>query len=162
MSASVDATALLATIDPDQPLTGRFQITDAQGPTDCAAVVNDGVATPPSSAEDTAGSATTAHGTESTRTLQCLFPKDVQARPGQNATVVLTATAVEDALILPVTAVAGRLASGQVSRRDGDSFATVNVKLGASDGTSIIILDGLEEGDMVSATTPNLTPGAQS
>lgn len=63
MSASVDATALLATIDPDQPLTGRFQITDAQGPTDCAAVVNDGVATPPSSAEDTAGSATTAHGT---------------------------------------------------------------------------------------------------
>ena len=130
MSASVDATALLATIDPDQPLTGRFQITDAQGPTDCAAVVNDGVATPPSSAEDTAGSATTAHGTESTRTLQCLFPKDVQARPGQNATVVLTATAVEDALILPVTAVAGRLASGQVSRRDGDSFATVNVKLG--------------------------------
>ena len=107
MSASVDATALLATIDPDQPLTGRFQITDAQGPTDCAAVVNDGVATPPSSAEDTAGSATTAHGTESTRTLQCLFPKDVQARPGQNATVVLTATAVEDALILPVTAVAG-------------------------------------------------------
>ena len=61
MSASVDATALLATIDPDQPLTGRFQITDAQGPTDCAAVVNDGVATPPSSAEDTAGSATTAH-----------------------------------------------------------------------------------------------------
>ena len=39
MSASVDATALLATIDPDQPLTGRFQITDAQGPTDCAAVV---------------------------------------------------------------------------------------------------------------------------
>lgn len=47
MSASVDATALLATIDPDQPLTGRFQITDAQGPTDCAAVVNDGVATPP-------------------------------------------------------------------------------------------------------------------
>lgn len=162
MSASVDATALLATIDPDQPLTGRFQITDAQGPTDCAAVVNDGVATPPSSAEDTAGSATTAHGTESTRTLQCLFPKDVQARPGQNATVVLTATAVEDALILPVTAVAGRLASGQVSRRDGDSFATVNVKLGASDGTSIIILDGLEEGDMVSATAPNLTPGAQS
>lgn len=162
MSASVDATALLATIDPDQPLTDRFQITDAQGPTDCAAVVNDGVATPPSSAEDTAGSAMTAHGTESTRTLQCLFPKDVQARPGQNATVVLTATAVEDALILPVTAVAGRLASGQVSRRDGDSFATVNVKLGASDGTSIIILDGLEEGDMVSATAPNLTPGAQS
>ena len=67
-----------------------------------------------------------------------------------------------DALILPVTAVAGRLTSGQVSRRDGDSFATVNVKLGASDGTSIIILDGLEEGDMVSATAPNLTPGAQS
>lgn len=65
-------------------------------------------------------------------------------------------------MILPVTAVAGRLASGQVSRRDGDSFATVNVKLGASDGTSIIILDGLEEGDMVSATTPKLTPGAQS
>ena len=67
-----------------------------------------------------------------------------------------------DALILPVTAVAGRLASGQVSRRDGDSFATVNVKLGASDGTPIIILDGLEEGDMVSATAPNLTLGAQS
>ena len=83
MSASVDATALLATIDPDQPLTGRFQITDAQGPTDCAAVVNDGVATPPSSAEDTAGSATTAHGTESTRTLQCLFQRTCRRVPGR-------------------------------------------------------------------------------
>ena len=66
-------------------------------------------------------------------------PKGRAGASRQNATVVLTATAVEDALILPVTAVAGRLASGQVSRRDGDSFATVNVKLGASDGTSIII-----------------------
>ena len=60
-------------------------------------------------------------------------PKGRAGASRQNATVVLTATAVEDALILPVTAVAGRLASGQVSRRDGDSFATVNVKLGASD-----------------------------
>ena len=161
VTAPVDG--VIETVAQDNDMAADYPLFSIrQGPTDCAAVVNDGVATPPSSAEDTAGSATTAHGTESTRTLQCLFPKDVQARPGQNATVVLTATAVEDALILPVTAVAGRLASGQVSRRDGDSFATVNVKLGASDGTSIIILDGLEEGDMVSATAPNLTPGAQS
>lgn len=162
MSASVDATALLATIGSDQRLAGRFQITDAQGPTDCAAIVDDGVAASDSSGEAAAGSATTAQGAASARAMQCLFPKDVQARPGQNATVVLTATAIEDALILPVTAVAGRLGSGQVSRRDGDSFTTVDVKLGASDGTSIIILDGLKEGDSVSATAPNLVPGAQS
>lgn len=162
MSASVDATALLATIDSNQTLAGRFQITDAQGPTDCAAVVDDGAATPASSGATATESATTTQGAASTRTMQCLFPKSVQARPGQNVTVVLTATAIEDALILPVTAVAGRLGSGQVSRRDGDSFATVNVKLGASDGTSIIILDGLKEGDAVSATAPNLVPGAQS
>lgn len=162
MSANVDATALLTTIGSDQTLTGRFQITDAQGPTDCAAIVDDGIAASNSSGEAAAGSVTTAQGAASTRTMQCLFPKDVQARPGQNATVVLTATAIEDALILPVTAVAGRLGSGQVSRRDGDSFTTVNVKLGASDGTSIIILDGLKEGDSVSATAPNLVPGAQS
>ncbi|MBT1162290.1 MULTISPECIES: hypothetical protein [Bifidobacterium] len=161
MSANVDATALLTTVGSDQTLTGRFQITDAQGPTDCAAVVDDGIAMSTSSGEAAAGS-TTAQGVASTRTMQCLFPKNVQARPGQNATVVLTATAIEDALILPVTAVAGRLGSGQVSRRDGDSFTAVNVKLGASDGTSIIILDGLKEGDVVSSTAPNLAPGAQS
>ena len=80
----------------------------------------------------------------------------MQARPGQNATVVLTATAVKDALILPVTAVAGRLASGQVSRRDGDSFATVNVKLGASDGTSIIILVGTLGRDYLEAVNARL------
>lgn len=165
MSADVDATALLTTIGPDQRLAGRFQIADAQGPTDCAAVVDDGVIAPSSSAEGTGGSdgsAEPAQGAGPTRTLQCLFPKNVRARPGQNATVVLTAAMIEDALILPVTAVAGRLGSGQVSKRDGGSFTTVNVKLGASDGTSIIILDGLKEGDTVSSTAPNLVPGAQS
>ncbi|MCH9276612.1 efflux RND transporter periplasmic adaptor subunit [Bifidobacterium amazonense] len=162
MSAEVDATAMLTIIGSDQRLAGRFQITDAQGPTDCAAIVDDGAVMPASSEQDTAGSSAGPQGAESTRTLQCLFPKDVQARPGQNAVVVLTAPTIEDALILPVTAVAGRLGSGQVSKRDGDSFTTVNVKLGASDGTSIIILDGLKEGDTVASTAPNLAPGAQS
>lgn len=94
----------------------------------------------------------------SASTMQCLFPKDVSARTGQSVTTVLRAPQTERSLIVPITAVAGRSGSGEVLRKTDDGFKKVAVTLGASDGTSIIIVSGLREGDEISATAPNLIP----
>nr|WP_236036778.1 hypothetical protein [Bifidobacterium simiiventris] len=94
----------------------------------------------------------------SSSTMQCLFPKDVSARTGQSVTTVLRAPQTERSLIVPITAVAGRSGSGEVLKKTDDGFEKVKVTLGASDGTSIIIMSGLREGDEVSAAAPNLVP----
>ncbi|NMM92915.1 hypothetical protein [Bifidobacterium oedipodis] len=156
MASQLDASVLLRTIDANSSITGRFQISDGQGPTDCAAVVR--------TASDFAGDGDSdaQSAEESSQILQCLFPKDVIVRPGQTATTVLKATAVDEALLLPISSVAGRSEKGQVSKYEDGSYHTVDVQLGASDGTSIIIVSGLREGDEVSSIAPNLTAGTES
>ena len=146
MSSQVDASSLLRTSDVRAELSGRFQVAEGQGPTDCMAVV-------PAGSDMTTGE--TAEMSDAT-VVQCLFPKDTEAMVGQSVVTVLTASAVEDVLLLPVSAVAGRAGHGQVLRKTGDEYALVDVSLGASDGTSVVILDGLSEGDLVSSVAPNL------
>lgn len=146
MSSQVDASSLLRTSDVRAELSGRFQVAEGQGPTDCMAVV-------PAGSDMTTGE--TAEMSDAT-VVQCLFPKDTEAIVGQNVVTVLTASAVEDVLLLPLSAVAGRAGHGQVLRKTGDEYALVDVSLGASDGTSVVILDGLSEGDLVSSVAPNL------
>lgn len=159
MSSQVDVTALLRALGPDAGLSGRFQVAGGQGPTDCAAVLPlTGTGTP--DASDTASSG--ADGADATsQIVQCLMPKDTAARPGRNVTTVISADAQDDVLVLPVTAVAGREGKGQVNKRVGDGFEITDVTLGASDGTSIVITEGLEEGDQVSAVAPNLIPSQE-
>lgn len=152
MSSQVDVSALLRTGDARGGLSGRFQVTGGQGPTDCVAVVPAGDGTAAEGAVDASGATV----------VQCLFPKDAAVSSGQSVVTVVTAPAVEDALLLPVSAVAGRAGRGQVLRKDGDGYVLVDVSLGASDGTSIIILDGLAEGDMVSSVAPNLIAGGEA
>ena len=76
-----------------------------------------------------------------------------------NATVVITATTRNDVLILPLSVIAGRQGTGLVTviTPNGERVET-KVTLGVTDGANIEILSGLEEGDVVSATPPNLDP----
>ena len=64
-----------------------------------------------------------------------------------------------DVLILPLSVIAGRQGTGLVTviTPNGERVET-KVTLGVTDGANIEILSGLEEGDVVSATPPNLDP----
>ncbi|MDD7385297.1 MAG: hypothetical protein SPI12_00230 [Actinomycetaceae bacterium] len=144
---------------------GKFQITDAQGPSDCTAVVtpasesmsaqsdgdmqNDSDEAP----EQSSGS----QHSDSDRLL-CLIDKGVDVRSGMHATVVLTGTMKKNVLVLPVNAVAGRAQTGRVVKKDGEDVSEVDVKLGVSDGAHIEIISGLHEGDTVLDAPPNLDP----
>lgn len=91
--------------------------------------------------------------------LQCLISQTVDVKSGQSATVVITATTRNDVLILPLSVIAGRQGTGLVTviTPNGERVET-KVTLGVTDGANIEILSGLEEGDVVSATPPNLDP----
>ena len=65
----------------------------------------------------------------------------------------------DNVLILPLSVIAGRQGTGLVTviTPNGERVET-KVTLGVTDGANIEILSGLEEGDVVSATPPNLDP----
>lgn len=97
-----------------------------------------------------------------TTTLQCLIGQDVDVKPGQSATVVISAETRKDVLILPLSVIAGRQDKGMVTViKDGEEVQT-EVVLGASDGAYIEILSGIEEGDIISSLPPNLDPRRNS
>ena len=50
-----------------------------------------------------------------TTTLQCLIGQDVDVKPGQSATVVISAETRKDVLILPLSVIAGRQDKGVVT-----------------------------------------------
>ena len=151
-SLELDASRLLRMIGSSDALSGRFQITDGQGPTECAAVMP--VRAAPANNDRPVSDAGSADGSAR---LTCLIAKDVNVREGESGTVVLTATALQHSLLLPVSAVAGRSGTGTVTRVSGDKREQVKVSLGASDGARIVITSGLDEGDQVLAEAPNLT-----
>ncbi|OZG62245.1 hypothetical protein BLEM_0791 [Bifidobacterium lemurum] len=93
----------------------------------------------------------------SSTTMACLVGKDIDVREGESGTLVLTASATQQSLLLPVSAVAGRSGKGTVTKVTDDGQEQVSVELGASDGARIVITSGLSEGDTVLATAPNLT-----
>lgn len=99
----------------------------------------------------------TGSGTGSSTTMTCLIGKDVDVREGEGGTLVLSAAATAPSLLLPVSAVAGRSGTGTVTRVSDGTQEQVQVTLGASDGARIVIASGLDEGDEVLATAPNLT-----
>ena len=84
--------------------------------------------------------------------------KDIDVKPGQSATVVITAETRKDVLLLPLSVIAGRQGKGMVTViNDGKQIQT-EVMLGATDGAYIEILSGVNEGDTISSIPPNLDP----
>ena len=125
-------------------MKAKFQVYDGVGPTDMIAVVS------PAADENAFTGIVPQEGI-----LQCLISQTVDVKSGQSATVVITATTRNDVLILPLSVIATGLVT--VITPNGERVET-KVTLGVTDGANIEILSGLEEGDVVSATPPNLDP----
>ena len=144
----VEADNFLSTLPEYAELKAKFQVYDGVGPTDMIAVVS------PAADENAFTGIVPQEGI-----LQCLISQTVDVKSGQSATVVITATTRNDVLILPLSVIAGRQGTGLVTviTPNGERVET-KVTLGVTDGANIEILSGLEEGDVVSATPPNLDP----
>lgn len=145
---NVEADNFLSTLPEYAELKAKFQVYDGVGPTDMIAVVS------PAADENAFTGIVPQKGI-----LQCLISQTVDVKSGQRATVVITATTRNDVLILPLSVIAGRQGTGLVTviTPNGERVET-KVTLGVTDGANIEILSGLEEGDVVSATPPNLDP----
>lgn len=145
---NVEADNFLSTLPEYAELKAKFQVYDGVGPTDMIAVVS------PAADENAFTGIVPQKGI-----LQCLISQTVDVKSGQSATVVITATTRNDVLILPLSVIAGRQSMGLVTviTPNGERVET-KVTLGVTDGANIEILSGLEEGDVVSATPPNLDP----
>lgn len=93
----------------------------------------------------------------STRRLYCIVPPTQPAIGGLTGVLAVRFPSVQDALVLPLEAVGGSVSRGSVllQQRDGASVEQ-SVKLGPSDGTQIVIADGLKEGDVVLMPSPSL------
>lgn len=145
---NVEADNFLSTLPEYAELKAKFQVYDGVGPTDMIAVVS------PAADENAFTGIVPQEGI-----LQCLISQTVDVKSGQSATVVITATTRNDVLILPLSVIAGRQSTGLVTviTPNGERVET-KVTLGVTDGANIEILSGLEEGDVVSATPPNLDP----
>lgn len=149
--------------------SGRFQITDGVGPSQCAAVVYqaDTVSIvssstrPPDEAptqnaeQDQTDGAKTAVQPEY---VTCLIGKDVTVRAGQSGVAVITSAKKEHVLWLPLSAVAGRTQKGKVTQIIDGKHKVVEVGLGISDGARVEITSGLNEGDTVVDESPDLVP----
>lgn len=145
---NVEADNFLSTLPEYAELKAKFQVYDGVGPTDMIAVVS------PAADENAFTGIVPQEGI-----LQCLISQTVDVKSGQSATVVITATTRNDVLILPLSVIAGRQGTGLVTviTPNGERVET-KVTLGVTDGANIEILSGLEVGDVVSATPPNLDP----
>ena len=125
-----------------QPVaTARGQVTYGAGPFDCEAMV------------PVAGADTSQGGSAP---WVCLLPKDQVAADGQSGIVVVVGDVATGVLAVPLTAVAGRVDSGQVTLVTGGTSQVVTVQLGRSDGTNIEVTDGLKAGDTILAIAPDL------
>lgn len=94
---------------------------------------------------------------DGTTSVRCAVPADQVVFPGLQATVDIRIGTVEDALIIPTTAVLGGAESGRVwiAGDDGDLEERAIV-LGINDGTSVAVLEGLAEGELIRQFVPGV------
>ncbi|WP_085474851.1 efflux RND transporter periplasmic adaptor subunit [Rathayibacter oskolensis] len=106
-----------------------------------------------------AGDATGGTGGSGT-SFRCQVPADVTVFPGLAASVTLAGGRAENVLVVPTTAVEGTAESGVVFRQ-GDDGATeeVPVTLGLTDGTSVEITGGVDEGAVLLQFVPGAAAG---
>ncbi|WP_341945757.1 biotin/lipoyl-binding protein [Microbacterium sp. LWH11-1.2] len=135
---------LLATVEPVQlyrlvnaPTEGTVTIAGGPAPFVCTGV----------------GVQVSAEGTASVR---CAIPGDQTVFAGLPATMDLALGQVEDALVIPVTAVQGGAGTGNVwvDAGDGTEPEERAVKLGVNDGVMVEVVEGLEEGDSIRQFVP--------
>ena len=94
---------------------------------------------------------------DASTSVRCAIPADQTVFAGLPATIGITVGTVEDALLVPTTAVQGGAGSGLVWVDAGTGKPEERtVTLGVSDGVSVEVVDGLAEGDMVRQFVPGV------
>ena len=94
---------------------------------------------------------------DATTSVRCAIPAEQTVFAGLPATIGITVGTVEDALIVPTTAVQGGAGSGRVWVDTGEGEAEERtVTLGVSDGVSVEVIEGLAEGDMIRQFVPGI------
>ncbi|ALX66699.1 efflux RND transporter periplasmic adaptor subunit [Microbacterium sp. XT11] len=93
---------------------------------------------------------------EGTASVRCAIPADQVVFAGLPASVDLALGQVEDALVIPVTAVQGGAGSGKVwvDAGDGADPEEREVALGVNDGTMVEVVSGLDEGESIRQFVP--------
>ncbi|WP_217184488.1 efflux RND transporter periplasmic adaptor subunit [Streptomyces sp. AC495_CC817] len=93
---------------------------------------------------------------EGTASVRCAIPGDQVVFAGLPAQLDLAVGKVDDALVVPVTAVQGGAGTGKVwvDAGDGSDPEEREVTLGVNDGTMVEVVSGLEEGDSVRQFVP--------
>ncbi|RLK47720.1 efflux RND transporter periplasmic adaptor subunit [Microbacterium telephonicum] len=91
----------------------------------------------------------------------CAVPTDQQVFAGLKATLAVTVGSVEDALVVPTTAVTGGAGSGIVWIDTDGGTEERKVELGVTDGTLVQVVSGLAEGDVVRQYVPGTTAGTE-
>ena len=92
--------------------------------------------------------------------LVCTAPADVKLINGAAATLELVTASAQDALVVPVEAVAGGQGKGKVDVVGADGAkVTTDVVLGLTDGKVVEIKSGLTGDETLAVPGPNLPPG---
>ena len=93
---------------------------------------------------------------DGTASIRCAVPGDQKVFAGLPASVELALGKVDDALVIPVTAVKGGAGSGTVwvDAGDGAKPEERKVTLGVNDGEKVEVTDGLAEGDSIRQFVP--------
>ncbi|UNK69702.1 efflux RND transporter periplasmic adaptor subunit [Microbacterium sp. H1-D42] len=142
LQATVQATQLYRLVN--APAEGTVTITGGPAPFTCTGVRVE-------IAED---------GTASVR---CAIPADQKVFAGLPATIDLALGKVDDALIVPVTAVKGGAGSGivWVDAGDGSDPEERKITLGVNDGENVEVVEGLVEGDAIRQFVPGFAAPAE-
>ena len=94
---------------------------------------------------------------DATTSVRCAIPAEQTVFAGLPATIGITVGTVEDALIVPTTAVQGGAGTGRVWVDTGEGEPEERtVTLGVSDGVSVEVIEGLAEGDMIRQFVPGI------
>lgn len=94
---------------------------------------------------------------DASTSVRCAIPAEETVFAGLPATIGITIGQVDDALVVPATAVQGGAESGLVWVDNGEGEAEERaVTLGVSDGVMIEVTEGLEEGEMIRQFVPGV------
>lgn len=144
-----------------QPTEATIAITDGPAPFTCTGLT---ITTPLAGADAGGAAGVTGDGTGGTggggssTTVRCAIPADVRVFPGLAAQITIAGGKAENVLVAPTTAVKGSAESGVVwfVLPDGTTEERP-VKLGMNDGSSVEVVEGLAEGDIINQFVPGAT-----
>lgn len=94
---------------------------------------------------------------DATTSVRCAIPVEQTVFAGLPATIGITVGTVDDALLVPTTAVQGGAGTGLVWIDNGEGDAEERtVALGVSDGVMVEVTEGLEEGELIRQFVPGI------